>query len=182
MAKGVRRVVTGHDVNGHAIVVSDGPPPATYVSPNGIARCELWSTETMPATIGEESDPDSRLHTLVPPAGGVAFKIVEFPPESKDGASLQTDDFIVAVSTAASGNHPGMHRTETVDYCIVLDGQVVLVLDRSETTLRTGDVVIQCGTNHAWSNRSTKPCRIAFFMVDGHFSGALARSLQDRHG
>jgi mannose-6-phosphate isomerase-like protein (cupin superfamily) len=174
----VRRVVTGHDKRGRAIVVSDAQPPS-YCSRPGHFRTEVWATETTPAVIGGDADPDRRTHVLPPPANGTAFKIVDFPPDAlaarpASGAS----DILSSVSTAKPGVHPGMHRTETVDYCIVLEGEVFLVLDESEVLLQQGDVVIQCGTNHAWSNRSSHSCRLAFFMIDGQFEPGLARVIK----
>jgi len=73
-----------------------------------------------------------------------------------------------------------MHRTETIDYAIVLEGEIVMVLDKSDVLLKAGDVVVQCGTNHAWSNRSDKPCRVAFILIDGVFDPSLARILEGK--
>lgn len=73
----------------------------------------------------------------------------------------------------AGAPHPFMHRTETIDYGIVLEGELVLILDRGETTVRAGDIVVQRGTNHAWANRSEKMCRIAFILIDGQFVDGL---------
>ena len=76
------------------------------------------------------------------------------------------------------GRHPMMHRTETIDYAIVLSGEITMLLDDSEVLLKAGDVLVQVGTNHAWSNRSHKPCVIAFVLVDGEFDPALKASLE----
>ena len=160
----LRRVVTGDNAEQSAVVVSDSSPPC-YVSPQGIRRFEVWSTDTMPAPIDEQAHPDARVHGLVPPPNGTALKIVEFPPESAHAGSA--DEFLASASALVRGSHPGMHRTRTLDYFIILDGEIVLILDGSETVVRRGDIVIQRGTNHAWSNRSGTTCRVAFFMIDG---------------
>ena len=79
-----------------------------------------------------------------------------------------------AASTVGQGSpHPLMHRTQTIDYGVVIDGEMTLVLDTVETRLQRGDVVIQRGTNHAWANRSGKPCRMLFVLVDGKFDADI---------
>ena len=78
-----------------------------------------------------------------------------------------------AARSAAGGPHPLMHRTQTLDYAIVIDGELTLVLDDSETVLRAGDIVIQRGTSHAWANRSAAPCRVAFVLIDGQYTDGL---------
>jgi uncharacterized cupin superfamily protein len=82
-----------------------------------------------------------------------------------------------AATFGRGGRHPMMHRTETIDYAVVLEGRVTLVLDDHDVELEAGDVVIQCGTNHAWSNRSDKPCRMLYVLIDGSFDPALAALL-----
>ena len=77
-------------------------------------------------------------------------------------------------SSDLGGRHPMMHRTETIDYAVVLDGEITLLLDDVDVQLKTGDVVIQRGTNHAWSNRSGKPCRMLYILIDGRFDPDLA--------
>jgi quercetin dioxygenase-like cupin family protein len=176
MQGNIRRVVTGHDGQGRAIVVSDGQPPV-YNSRPAHFRVEVWSTDSTPAVIGSTANPDLREHRLPPPQNGTALKIVDFPPDRHD-AVPNAGDITQAASTFLQGKHPGMHRTETMDYCIVLDGEIHLILDDSEILLQQGDVAVQCSTNHAWSNRSGNSCRMAFFMIDGKFDPALAKALQ----
>ena len=72
-----------------------------------------------------------------------------------------------------------MHRTETIDYAIVLSGEIDMVLDETDVHLSEGDVVVQCGTNHAWVNRSSQPCRIAFILIDGKFDPEVLELIQD---
>lgn len=184
-----RRVVTGHDQRGNAVVVSDAAPERSYLigGPGGPTFTEVWMTRETPAAI--EAQPvasDENALMLAPPKGGTRIRIIDFPPESEairqlsvagalsaftqmGGAHAATVD---AVKTAA---HPLMHRTQTVDYGIVIEGELTLVLDDSETTVRAGDVVVQRGTNHAWSNRSGANCRVAFVLIDGAFSDDLKR-------
>jgi quercetin dioxygenase-like cupin family protein len=151
-----RRVVTGHDARGISVFASDGPVPAARIAPDGALFYELWATGATPAPI-EAVPPDPVAGPLsVPPAPhGTKIRINELPP----------------------GVVSPMHRTQTVDYGIVLDGEVVLVLEDSETVLRAGDVVVQQGTTHRWENRSAAPARVAFVLVDGVFTQDLLGTL-----
>jgi quercetin dioxygenase-like cupin family protein len=132
-----RRVVTGHDASGTSVCASDGLVPAAHTTPGGTLFYELWSTDATPAPIGAgRNDQAPTARVSVPPArNGTKLRINELPP----------------------GACSPMHRTQTVDYGIVLDGEVVLVLDDSETVLRAGDVVVQRGTSHRWENRRARP-------------------------
>ena len=176
MAKSIRRVVTGHDADGKAIVVSDQTATAILERPNrpGVTLTNLWQTDETPAPVhGPEETVDGPL-VLAPPANGSVCRIVEFQPEDPDmmatldGASAFAE-MGAADTVVADARHPFMHRTETVDYAICLEGEITMLLDDSEITVHAGDVVIQRGTNHAWSNRSAAPCRIAFILIDGAF-------------
>jgi quercetin dioxygenase-like cupin family protein len=148
-----RRVVTGHDPRGNSVFLLDGPPPVVRTAPDGARFVELWNTGAMPAPIAaQEPEPTERDLTVPPAAHGTKIRINEFPP----GVVSPT------------------HRTETVDYGIVLEGEVVLVLDEgAETVLRAGDVVVQRGTDHRWENRTEHVARMAFVLVDGAFSQEL---------
>jgi quercetin dioxygenase-like cupin family protein len=151
-----RRVVTGHDEHGVSVFAADGPVPMVRTAPDGALFCEIWSTDAMPAPIAAaEPDPTLTAVTVPPPPNGTKIRINVLPPG--------------AVSP--------VHRTQTVDYGIVLDGEVVLVLDDSETVLRAGDVVVQRGTNHRWENRSAQTARMAFVLVDGGFTSELIDTL-----
>ena len=151
-----RRVVTGHDERGVSVFASDGPVPVARTAPDGAVFYEVWGTGPAPAQIGADA-PDPTVGALsVPPApNGTKIRINEFPP----------------------GVVSPMHRTQSVDYGIVLSGEVVLVLDDTETVLRAGDVVVQRGTNHRWENRSAGPAQVAFVLVDGAFTAELLASL-----
>jgi len=180
----IRRVVTGHDENGKSIVVSDECAPAVRTSPArpGHFSTEIWRTGGAPAPIGNEPDPTTGARQLKPPKYGTVIRVSEMPPESEAVRNFDTAAAkkifesmgqVEASTYKEGGRHPLMHRTETIDYGIVLSGELTLVLDDSEVHLRAGDIVVQRGTNHAWSNRSGQPCIIAFILVDGKFEAGL---------
>jgi len=153
-----RCVVTGHDTGGRSVFTSDEPVPAAHTTPGGTLFYELWSTDATPAPINADRPGTGQAGTgqagagqaggpppVAPAPNGTTLRINELPP----------------------GAASPMHRTQTVDYGIVLDGEVVLVLDDSETVLRAGDVVVQRGTSHRWENRSGAAARMAFILIDG---------------
>jgi quercetin dioxygenase-like cupin family protein len=151
-----RRVVTGHDERGVSVFVSDGPVAVARTAPDGAYFYEIWSTDAMPAPVtATEDDPTLTALTVPPGPNGTKIRINEFPPG--------------AVSP--------VHRTQSVDYGIVLSGEVVLALDDSETVLRAGDVAVQRGTNHRWENRTADTARMAFILVDGAFAPDLLDTL-----
>jgi len=174
MVKPIRRVVTGHDENGKAVVMMDGPAPNIVTSehrPGG--RTNIWRTTSMPASYGGEWDEaaeDVRF-TLEPLPNGTNFRISEYPPETDADRNIDGSKAFAEVGAAhkivEGARHPFMHSTDTVDYAIVLEGEIVMMLDDDDITLKAGDVVVQRGTNHAWANRSDKLCRIAFILIDG---------------
>lgn len=185
MSGAFRRIVTGHDRAGNAVIVSDAPPTRIVQigGPGGPTFFEVWSTSKAPAPIERQpGEPAESGLVLAPPKGGTRIRIIDFPPEGNEVRSLNEagaqEKFSAMGGAAASqfkagGPHPLMHRTETLDYGIVLEGEMTLVVDRGETVIRTGDIVIQCGTNHAWANRSNKNCRMAFVLIDGRFTDGL---------
>jgi mannose-6-phosphate isomerase-like protein (cupin superfamily) len=159
----LRRVVTGHDGSGKSVVLSDGPPPQHHPmhgSAVGADFHEIWnSTRPVPLLTAEEAvEPNERPFTIMPVSGHL-LRIIEIYPPSK------------------GGKRTVMHRTSTVDYVVVITGEIVLVLDDAEVTLRQGDVVVQRGTDHAWENRSSEPARMAFFHIDAEFSEELVKVL-----
>lgn len=152
-----RRVVTGHDAEGRSVILSDGPAPKSLEVPSAVFH-EIWSTAGAPAPVRSEesAEPTSRPLRTPPDPNGTVIRIVDLRPR------------------AASP----MHRTESVDYGIVLEGEVHLVLDDgSETCLGPGDVVVQRGTDHAWENRTDTVTRIAFILIDGAFTDELRECL-----
>jgi len=175
----VRRIVTGHDSEGNAVIASDGRSPRVIdVSGRGTVFHEIWHTDAMPVPIPQANEePQEEGLKLPPPKNGVRIRVVDFPPEPPDMKfdPAQSKELFAQMgareaSTHKAGGHPFMHRTETVDYGIVLEGEIVLMVDKGETLCRPGDIVIQRGTNHAWSNRSGKPARMAFVLIDGKFA------------
>jgi mannose-6-phosphate isomerase-like protein (cupin superfamily) len=151
-----RRIVTGHDAAGVSVVVSDGPVPVSREIPeDGVAFHEVWVTSTTPAPIhAAAEDPTAGAITVPPPTHGTRIRINEFLPGHLDGSGLQSP----------------IHRTESIDYGIVLEGEITLVLDDSEVTASAGDIVIQRGTDHAWANRGDAIARVAFILVGGEFA------------
>jgi mannose-6-phosphate isomerase-like protein (cupin superfamily) len=187
----IHRVVTGHDARGKAIVASDGPLPTVVeiAAIPGTVFHEVWSTAGAPARVDNGADPTTGPLTLPPPAHGTRVRFVDIPPDSDEflahGAARMQDAFTQvgdakASTVKADSPHPLMHRTESVDYGIVIEGEMTLVLDDSEVLLKPGSVVVQRGTNHAWANRSGRPCRMLFVLIDGCYDPALAAALARR--
>ncbi len=189
MTTSIRRVVTGHDDNGKAVVIEDGPPPEAYTNPlrPGHVSTDLWRTRAMPVPIAA-SEPEATLpkpkNRFATP-NGTLLRISVIPPDSTipDSDPERSREVFKAYGneTASTfghgGRHPFMHRTESVDYAVVLEGEITLVLDDSEVLLKAGDVVVQRGTNHGWSNRSDRPCKMLYVLIDGQFESGLAATL-----
>lgn len=181
-----RRIVTGHDLEGRAIIQSDAPPVRVQsIGPKGPVFHEVWNTRATPAPIDRASgEPSEDGLILPPPRGGTRIRVLDIPPETEDMAKITPEEarahFAEIGMAEASSHakeaapHPYMHRTETIDYGIVLDGELTLIVDRGETVVKAGDIVVQRGTNHAWANRSGRNCRIAFILVDGVFADGLS--------
>jgi hypothetical protein len=172
----VRRIVVA-DEGEKSRALADGPAPDVRTDPArpGFASTRIWLTKQTPAHISETKGPTAGPHTLEPPRGGSVCRVVTFPPDSawkgKVGATEVRNFFAAMGSPGAStyspqAPHPYMQKTRTLDFCLVLEGEITLVLDTQEVQLKAGDTVVQRGTNHAWSNRSGKPCTIAFSMHD----------------
>jgi quercetin dioxygenase-like cupin family protein len=152
MSTAPRRIVTGHDADGRSVVLSDAPTPKT-LDVGTAAFHELWITDRTPAPIpADEPEPTDRPVRTPPPPGGVTVRFTEM----------------------AAGAESPMHRTETVDVGVVLEGETWLLLDDgSETRVGPGDAVVQRGTNHAWANRSDRPVRMLFVLIDGAITDEL---------
>jgi mannose-6-phosphate isomerase-like protein (cupin superfamily) len=168
----VRRVLTGHDPDGKSTIIADGPAPNVKEMPSfpGLALTDLWETTSAPADNAGHADAAARPVRLEPPANGTLFRIVEFPPDSSRPKNSDGAEGFKAIGAAhAQDRHssdPMMHKTGTVDYIVVLKGEIYAVLDKGETPLRPGDVFIQRGTNHSWSVRGKEPCIIAVVLVN----------------
>ncbi|HEY8521566.1 MAG TPA: cupin domain-containing protein [Gammaproteobacteria bacterium] len=182
-----RRIVTGHDEHGRSVILEDGPPPrvARIGGEHGPLFFEVWNTRETPARIDRASgEPPEEGIQLAPPKNGTRIRVLEVPPEDPSIAKLTPEQARAhfaevgaaeAASHRGSGSrHPFMHRTETIDYGIVLEGELTLIMDEGETVVRAGDIVIQRGTNHGWANRGKVPCRIVFVLIDGRFDADLA--------
>ena len=161
-ASAPRRVVTGHDKAGKSVVLSDGLPPQHHSMHGpevGADFFEIWNcTQPVPRLSALEPEPNERAFSIMP-ASGHLLRIIEIYPPGQ------------------GGKRTVMHRTSTIDYVVVIKGEIVLVLDDSEVTLRQGDVVVQRGTDHAWENRASEPARMAFFHIDAQFGADLLKVL-----
>lgn len=174
MAKSIRRVVTGHDANGVAIIESDETAQQILQRPNrpGVTLTNLWLSNGHPAEYDGPTETCSGPFILHPPADGCVFRTVEFEPEDPDViATLDGKAAFAEMGAAANivegARHPFMHRTDSIDFAVILQGEILMLMDETEVHLKAGDVVVQRGTNHAWSNRFDKTCIIAFVLVDG---------------
>lgn len=190
----VRRVVTGHDENGKGVVISDGPAPYVHSTPirPGYFSTDIFRTFETPALIKthqEETTLGPRRQ--LPTKGGSVLRINHFPPESNGNEHMDVQAskaLFESLGNAAgssfekNGRHPLMHRTETIDYAIILSGEITMLLDDSEVLLKTGDILIQCGTDHAWTNRSNAPCVVAFILIDGEYDETLSNIVQSQEG
>lgn len=166
----VRRVVTKIDSDGKAAVMFDDRIPLMAArAPVGVG--EVWVTEKSPAELSPTED---RAHVKVgiqPPRGGTIFRIIDYPPTSPAVEKLDINTMmkVVGADAPAKGlppRHPMMHRTRSVDYAIILSGEIDMLLDEGEVHLKAGDVLVQQATNHAWINRGKENCRIAFILID----------------
>jgi mannose-6-phosphate isomerase-like protein (cupin superfamily) len=165
-------VVTTVDRNDKAVVLIDGPTPHKRVRPHAQTVSRLmWVTDRTPADISGTADRAAIEIGIMPPRGGSAFRVVDFPPETAEMRNLDPKTMHASVGEGSPRRglpprHPAMHRTRTVDYAIVMAGEIDMLLDDSEVHMKAGDVMVQQGTNHAWVNRGTEVCRIAFVLID----------------
>ncbi len=163
--KPVRRVVTGHR-DGRAVVLFDSAAPNQKLrQASGLVSTLLWVTDEAPADISAKADRAALEIGVPPPPNGSIFRVVDFPPE---GGTRSREAVLKEMGVADHGGarHAAMHRTRSVDYAIVIEGAIDMLLDDSEVHLEAGDVLVQQGTNHAWVNRGDRPCRIAFVLID----------------
>ena len=171
----VRRIVTGIDAHGRSYIAEDGVSPAmmTMQGREGYRNNNLWRTVGSPTPVDA---PDTVLEHrgVLPPKGGTVLRVIDIPPEDKDPEvqkrateAVFAAMFADAKRDSSHARHPGMHVTDTIDYAIVLQGELVAIMDQGETVMRAGDILIQRGTHHAWANRSGAIARIAFILIDG---------------
>jgi hypothetical protein len=170
-----RRIVTGHDSDGNSIILSDAMAP-NLVQPDAtpnMAMIDLWETASTPASNAGIADAADRKMPLSPPKGGTIFRILVLPPEKERDFSKVGQVFaqwgekhVLSQKPKKEKRYPTFHETNTIDYAIVLEGEVWALMDIGETLMKTGDILIQRGTHHAFANRSDKPVRIAFVLID----------------
>ena len=178
MLRPIRRIVTGHNSEGQSIVIHDGPSPHVLENATQPERglTDLWRTDSTPADNRGNGDAADRQVTLAPPSGGSVFRCFQIRPAAWDAdisaeerARRDAESFAKMGATEAHDNassQPGMHKTNTVDYIILLSGQVSLILDDGEVEMKPMDVVVQRGTNHAWVNHGDEPAILAGVLID----------------
>jgi mannose-6-phosphate isomerase-like protein (cupin superfamily) len=166
----IRRVVTKLDEAGKAVVMFDGAVALkSFRSPNPAG--DMWVTQSYPADFSTTEDRGTVKVGLTPPKNGTLFRIVDFVPTTEKIEKLPIDTMMKVAGADAPARglpprHSMMHRTRTVDYALILSGEIDMLLDEGEVHLKAGDVVVQQATNHAWVNRGKEPCRVAFILMD----------------
>ncbi len=170
MSGPVRRIVTGRNAAGQSVITQDTTVPS--VEPFGLA--ELWQTDAAPARLDADGTPTAR--RLEPPPGGTLFRFFEIAPRAPHQTREQTDRQMAEAFAALSADHcrrdtrrdPLMHTTRSIDYVVILRGNVTLLVDQGEVDLKPFDVVVQRGTNHSWVNHGTEPALLMAVLVDAH--------------
>jgi len=176
--RSTRRIVTGHDARGKAIVLFDDMATAKQRGANGITL--FWVTSEFPVDATGAADRAQTPVGLPLPGNGTVFRVVDFAPASPHASPVDHVEILRAMgidpATQGYGRHANTHRTRTIDYAIVLDGEIDMLLDDSEIHVKAGDVLVQQATNHAWVNNGTKPCRIAFILIDAKTPAAWKKN------
>lgn len=170
----VRRVITGTNAEGHSYFQEDGaaPAPITLASRPGYSNSNLWRTGAAPSAT--KCPDDIREHKgVMPPDGGTVLRVIDFPPHPKDPEERRRQAAATFEAVYPDAKHQpnndrdvGMHITDTVDYAIVLQGEITAIMENGETVLKAGDVLVQRGTNHAWANNTDEIARVAFVLID----------------
>lgn len=186
----IHRVVTGHDIEGKSLAISNGPLSTIreLEALPGMIFHEVWETRGTPASVDNGPDPTAGPLSHQAPKHGTCIRFVDFPPDSSylDQAEARMKALfaevndVTALTVKPDSPHPMMHRSEAVDYAVVIEGEITIVLDGSEVRLTPGSVVVQRGTNHAWANRSDKFCRVLFVQIDGQYEPSIAAALARR--
>jgi len=168
----IRRVVTGLDEHNHSIVIFDGKVPLRQEVPviSILSAANLWITDSSPPGLTREDTMNMPVG-VSPPDNGTKFRVIDFAPISPAIEALLPKDMIMSRIThppqrGIPVRHPMMHRTRSLDYVVVLSGEIDMILDDTTIHLHQGDVVVQQATNHGWINRGSKPCRILAVLVD----------------
>jgi len=173
MAREFRRIVTGHNAHGKSIIASDGPANQNF-NEDGGGTAEFWTTDGAPADNKAAGDPALRPTKLEPPVNGTNFRYFALPPDSlytREQLEAHASGLFKAIGATHcridTSRHPGMHRTKTVDYIILLEGEVSLLVDEGDPVpMKQYDVVIQRGTNHAWVNTGKTPALMVAVLID----------------
>ncbi len=156
--KPIRRVITGHTPGGRSVVVSDAQTTTFDIGSGHMTLYDIWSVAEVPAPVeANQADPTDIPLNFELPSSGVRVRFLDIPPDATAPA--------------------GMHRTESIDVAIVIEGEMCMPLDDQEVVLHRGDVLIQRGTNHAWVNRSAEICRMLYVIIGGKMSPELLKSL-----
>ncbi len=163
-----RRIVTGNTNNGRSQLVSDGPAFEFGT------LTEFWATESSPSDYGKDDEVAGRKVKLEPPENGTIFRFFSVEPEDPNKSCEKVDMEVTAAFSAVdaahcrpdTSRHPRMHKTSSIDYVVLLRGEVTLLLDEDEVSLKPFDVVIQRGTNHAWINNGTETAELVGILVD----------------
>lgn len=183
--KVIKRVITGHDSEGKAIALENNILKNVHnlKTAPGTVFHEVWNTEANASISATTGDVTSGALILPPPIGGTRFRFVDIPPDHEYLHKLSPDDLKAtfkeigddqAGTSSANSKHPLMHRTQTIDYGIVISGTITLILDNEEVEVSENSVIIQRGTNHAWSNRTDQVCRMAFILIDANYDSQLS--------
>lgn len=183
--KTIQRVITGHSSDGKAVVLDNSLLKNVHnlKSAPGTVFHEVWNTKANSSISAGTDDVTTGALILPPPVGGTRFRFVDIPPDHEYLHKLSPDDLKAtfkeigddqAGTSSKDSKHPLMHRTETIDYGIVINGTITLILDDEEVEVHENGVVIQRGTNHAWSNRTDQVCRIAFILIDADYEKELS--------
>ena len=173
MIRPIHRVVTGHDADGRSVILfDDHAPNATEIAAApGTGVTELWVTDEAPAALDDDVDRSLRPMRHDPASQGTIFRVVEIPPEA-EGNAIDAEAVFEELGSRnrppseVSAKHPTMHRTDSVDYLVVISGEMTMVMDEGEVLLRPGDCIVQQGTYHGWVNTGTEPCLLAAILVD----------------
>ena len=177
----VRRVLTGHDAEGRSTFIADGEAMNVkeMASMPGLALTDLWETGGAPASNAGERDTAARPVRLEPPQNGTLLRIVEFPPDSAWRGSADGKAAFKSIGAGhaqdSASSDPMMHRTSTVDYIIVLKGEIYAIMETGEKLLRAGDILVQRGTNHSWSVHGNEPCIVAAVLVNAKPLGSTKK-------
>jgi len=170
-ASEIHRVVTGLDANDRSTTLVDNVETLRSGA-SGIPSFNLWITDSAPPSLSFKEDMGLRKIGLTPPESGTSFRVIEFPPVNDANLAKMDPNFmmkIVGDKAPARGvavSNPLMHRTRTLDYAIIMSGEIDMMLDDKTVHLKAGDIVVQQATNHAWLNHGTEPCRVIFILMD----------------